>query len=56
MSFIVIESHGGAEYAIVCTDTDGNNVVFETRNEAEAKNRRLPKAGFVVEIDGFSIG
>jgi hypothetical protein len=45
MSFIVIESHGGAEYAIVCTDTDGNNVVFETRNEAEAKTADCQRLG-----------
>jgi len=35
MSFIVIQTFSGAEYATIVTDTDGNNLVFETRNEAE---------------------
>ena len=47
--FIVIEAHGGAEYAIVVTDEDGNNKVFETEEEAlkEADNCQY---GFVVEL------
>lgn len=36
MSFIIIETHGGPEYAIIVTDTDGNNLVFENREDAEA--------------------
>lgn len=35
MGFIVIETYGGAEYAIVVTDTNGNNKVFDTRAEAD---------------------
>jgi hypothetical protein len=49
MSFIVLETHGGAEYAIVCTDTDGNNLVFDTREEAEAEAADC-QDGIVVEI------
>jgi len=36
-SFIVLELHGGPLYAGICTDQDGNNLVFETREEAEAE-------------------
>lgn len=37
MSFIIIETFGGAAYAIIVTDTDGNNLVFDSREEAEAE-------------------
>jgi len=49
MSFIVIETHGGAEYAIIATDTDGNNLVFEDREEAE-KEASDCQDGLVVEL------
>ena len=32
--YIVIELHGGPEYAIICTDEDGLNLVFETEKAA----------------------
>jgi hypothetical protein len=35
MAYIVIEKHGGPEYAIIVTDEDGNNKVFDTEEEAE---------------------
>jgi len=35
MSYIVIETHGGPEYAIIATDENGNNLVFETLEEAQ---------------------
>jgi len=35
MSYLIIETHGGPEYAIIVTDKDGNNLVYETREEAE---------------------
>ncbi|HZY36692.1 MAG TPA: hypothetical protein VFE53_08600 [Mucilaginibacter sp.] len=35
MSYLIIETHGGPEYAIIVTDQDGNNLVFETYQEAE---------------------
>ncbi|MES2277899.1 MAG: hypothetical protein V4592_17865 [Bacteroidota bacterium] len=37
MSFIIIETFGGAEYAIIVTDQDGNNLVFDNREDAEAE-------------------
>jgi len=49
MSFIVLETHGGAEFAIVCTDTDGKNLVFETREAAEAEAADC-QDGLIVEI------
>ncbi|WPV01923.1 hypothetical protein SNE26_09070 [Mucilaginibacter sp. cycad4] len=35
MSYIIIERHGGPEYAIIVTDEEGNNLVFDERSEAE---------------------
>ncbi len=33
--YIVIECHGGPEYAIIVTDENGNNKVFNTYKEAK---------------------
>lgn len=33
--YIVIEKHGGPEYAIICTDQEGNNKVFDTPEDAQ---------------------
>lgn len=33
--YIAIETHGGAEYATVCTNENGENEVFDTYEEAE---------------------
>jgi hypothetical protein len=33
MGYIIIETHGGPEYAIIITDQDGNNLVFDTFSE-----------------------
>jgi hypothetical protein len=35
MSYIVIETFGGPEYAIIVTDEDGSNKVFDTKEEAQ---------------------
>lgn len=35
MSFIVLETHGGPEYAYVTCKEDGEAYVFETYEEAE---------------------
>lgn len=35
MSYIIIEIHGGPEYAIIVTDKNGNNFVFDTPEEAQ---------------------
>jgi hypothetical protein len=37
MSYLIIEMHGGPLYAAIVTDTDGNNLVFETLEEAETE-------------------
>ena len=34
-SYIVIEVHGGPEYAAICVDENGENVVFDSREDAE---------------------
>jgi hypothetical protein len=49
MSYIVIEMFGGAEYAIIATDTNGNNLVFENREDAEAEASDC-QDGLVIEI------
>jgi len=49
MSFIIIETHGGAEYAIIVTDLNGNNLVFENRAEAEAEAVDC-QDGLVIEL------
>ncbi len=35
--YLVLELHGGAEYAAIVTDEDGNNRVFDNRDDAEAE-------------------
>ncbi|MCK9521350.1 MAG: hypothetical protein WC279_14760 [Sulfurimonas sp.] len=50
MSYIVIETHGGAEYASICLKEDGSgNEIFETLEEAQeyAENCQAPK---IIEI------
>jgi hypothetical protein len=47
--YIVIETHGGPEYAIIVTDEDGNNKIFDTRREAEAEAADC-QDGVVVEL------
>lgn len=49
MSYIVIEMLGGPEYAIIATDTNGNNLVFENREDAE-KEASDCQDGLVVEL------
>lgn len=47
--FIVIECHGGPEYATIVTDEDGNNKVFDSREEAETEAADC-QDGRVVEL------
>ena len=47
--FIVIEKHGGPEYAIIVTDEDGNNKVFNDRDEAQAEADDC-QDGIVIEL------
>jgi hypothetical protein len=49
MSFIIIETHGGPEYAIIVTDTNGNNLVFDERSEAE-KELADCQDGLIIEL------
>jgi hypothetical protein len=49
MSYIIVETHGGPEYAIIVTDTNGNNLVFDTREEAE-KEAADCQDGLIVEF------
>jgi hypothetical protein len=50
MSYIVIETFGGGEYAFIVTDEKGNNLVFETKEEAE-KEVDDCQDGLIVNID-----
>lgn len=50
MAYIVIEKHGGPGYAIIVTDEDGNNKVFDTEEEAEREAAEC-QDGMVVYID-----
>lgn len=50
MSYIVIETFGGADYAIIVTDEEGNNMVFDTLEEAQDEADEC-QGGMVVEID-----
>jgi hypothetical protein len=47
--FIVLETHGGAEYAIVVTDEDGNNKVFEKYEDALEEAEKCQE-GLIVEV------
>lgn len=47
--FIVIEKHGGAEYAIIVTNEDGENKIFDNREEAQAEADDCQE-GIVVEL------
>jgi hypothetical protein len=48
--FIVIEAHGGPEYASVCTNEDGEAIVFTTEKDAQDFANAECQYGVVVEI------
>lgn len=52
--YLIIELHGGAEYAYIITDTDGSNMVFETEEAAqlEANNCHKP---FIINVNNGEI-
>ena len=50
-TFIVLETNGGAQYASICLDEDGNVKVFTTLGEAEAERDNCLD-GMVVLVDG----
>ena len=47
--YIVLETHGGPEYAIVVTDEDGNNKVFDNYKDAKEEADNC-QDGVVVEL------
>jgi hypothetical protein len=47
--YIVIETHGGPEYAIIVMDEDGNNKVFDNYNKAMEEANKC-QDGIVVEL------
>lgn len=47
--YLVLEIHGGPQYAAICTDTDGNNLVFDNRLQAETEASDCQN-GLIVEI------
>jgi predicted Fe-Mo cluster-binding NifX family protein len=49
MSYIVIETHGGAEYATIVTDENGENKVFDVFEEAE-KEAEECQEGRIIQI------
>ena len=49
--YIVIETHGGPEYAIVCTNEDGENKVFDRAADAHKFADNECQKGIVVEVN-----
>ena len=49
MSYIVIETFGGVEYAIIVMDENGRNKIFDEIAEAEAEAADC-QDGIVIEI------
>jgi hypothetical protein len=49
MKYIVIESFGGAQYAIIVTDENGENKVFDELADAEAEAADC-QDGIVIEL------
>lgn len=49
MPYIVIECHGGPEYAAICTDQEGNNLVFDNKEDAQ-KEADDCQDGRVIEL------
>lgn len=47
--YIVIERFGGAEYASIVTDEDGNNKVFENKSDAQEEADDC-QDGIIVEL------
>ena len=50
VSYIVIEKFGGPEYAVIATDENGNNLVFDEYDQAEQEAKNCQQ-GLVVCID-----
>ncbi|WP_262714150.1 hypothetical protein [Mucilaginibacter rubeus] len=39
--YIIIKTHGGAEYAAIVTDFEGNNKVFDNMEDAHSPRRTI---------------
>jgi hypothetical protein len=50
MRYLILELHGGPEYAAIVTDTDGNNLVFDDRSLAEAEAEDCQDA-LIIEVE-----
>ena len=50
MSYIIIETFGGPEYAIIATDENCNNLVFDAYDQAEQEAKNCQQ-GLVVCIE-----
>ncbi len=50
MYYIIIEVIEGPEYAVICTDEEGNNIIFDSLSCAEAFAENECKKGLVVEV------
>ena len=48
--YLVIEMHGGARYASICTDINGENAIFNSYAAALQYANDLCHDGVVVEI------
>ena len=49
--YIIVEKMGGAEYAIVCTDENGENIIFYNMNDAQEYADHECQDAIVLEID-----
>lgn len=49
MQYIVIELHGGAEYAAIVTDEQGNNKIFDSLEDANAEASECQQ-GIVISL------
>lgn len=47
--YIIIETHGGAEYAAIVTDFERNNKVFDNMEDAQSEADDC-QAGVVIEL------
>ena len=48
--YIVVETHGGPEYATVCLDEDGEVVTFDSRKDARKFADEECQMGILVEV------
>jgi hypothetical protein len=49
MTYLVIECHGGPEYAIIVTDENGNNKVFDQLEDAMEEALQCQE-GHIIEL------